>query len=97
MIFQKGDGWKVSGHPKRFSTLEEAESFLAKKTVANNKIEAASQAVVEAEAAAHEEKLKLLREQSTPFEKMIARNICLICNLEPCECFTYTKRTEAGL
>ena len=97
MIFQKGDGWKVSGHPKRFSTLEEAESFLAKKTAAANLTAEVAQAAVEAEAAAHEEKLKLLREESTPFEKMIARNICLICNLEPCECFTYTKRTEAGL
>jgi hypothetical protein len=97
MIFRKGDGWKVSGHPKRFSTFEEAEAFLAKKTAAANLTAEVVKAIEETKAAAHEEKLKLLREESTPYEIMIAKNVCLICNLEPCECFTYTKRTEVGL
>ncbi len=103
MIFQKRGLWKISGHAQKYATREEAEIVLAKMQKNTAKLEE-----VEKEKAIEEkkqeavreeerlEKLKQLAEDSTPYEKMIAKNICLICNLEPCECFTSTKKTEAG-
>ncbi len=100
MIFQKRGMWKISGHPQKYSTFEEAQAVLDRMQKTEQKISAAAEAQKIAEKAAYEkdreEKLKQLAEDSTPLEVMIAKNICLICNLEPCECFTYTKRTEAG-
>jgi len=100
MIFQKNGLWKISGHPQKYTTFEEAQKVFneaqAQKTL---KLETAK-AKEDLEKAAYEkereEKLKQLAEDSTPYEIMIAKNICLICNLEPCECFTYTKKTEVG-
>lgn len=103
MIFQKGNMWKISGHPQKYTTLEEAEKALAiiNKNVAKiNEIEKQKEAEQEQQAAlAEEERLKKLSQlavDSTPFEKMIAKNICKLCNLEPCECFTSIKKTEVG-
>ena len=103
MIFKKHGMWKISGHPQKYATFEEAEIVLAKlqkNAVKLEEIEKAKVAEVERkEVIAYkerEEKLKQLSADSTPYEVMIAKNICLICNLEPCECFTYTKKMEVG-
>lgn len=97
MIFQKGNMWKISGYPQKYETFEEAERILAK--IERRALLDADMKAEQSESYAkeREEKLKQLAEDSTPYEIMIAKNVCLICNLEPCECFTYTKRTEAGL
>jgi hypothetical protein len=88
--------WKISGYPQKYETFEEAERILAK--IERRALLDADMKAEQSESYAkeREEKLKQLAEDSTPYEIMIARNICLICNLEPCECFTYTKKTEAG-
>lgn len=100
MIFQKGDGWKISGYPQKYETREKAEAILAKLTARQSMVEELEtqkneekRVLVEKE---REERLKKLAEDSTPYEAMIARNVCLICNLEPCECFTYTEKMEVG-
>lgn len=103
MIFQKGNMWKISGYPEKYTTLEAAEKALSiiNKNVANaQKIEEQKEAIQRQQVALAEEerlkKLTQLAEDSTPFEKMIAKNICKLCNLEPCECFTSIKKTELG-
>jgi hypothetical protein len=103
MIFQKRGLWKISGHAQKYATLEEAESALAKIQSKIAMIEAKEmEKVIEEEKKElareqeRQEKLKQLSEDSTPYEKMIAKNICLICDLEPCECFTYTTKMEVG-
>lgn len=103
MIFQKGNMWKISGHPEKFSTLEEAEKALSiiNKNIAKiSENEKQKEAMQRQQVALAEEerlkKLSQLAEDSTPFEKMIVKNICKLCNLEPCECFTSIKKTEVG-
>lgn len=103
MIFQKGSMWKISGYPQKYATLEEAQAVLAKLGIQAEKVEAAkaveaqkeieSAKIVEADRL---ERLAKLSLDSTPFEKMIEKNICTTCDMEPCECFTYTKKTDLG-
>lgn len=103
MIFQKGSMWKISGHPQKYATYEEALLVSEKLGIKAEKaaaVEAAAEESRKAAAdAAEEERLKKLADlasDSTPYEKMIAKNICTTCDMEPCECFTYTKKTELG-
>ena len=101
MIFEKRGMWKISGYPQKYATREEAEAILAKLTARQSMVEELEtqkneelRILAEKE---REERLKKLAEDSTPYEVMIAQNVCLICNLEPCECFTYTEKMEVGL
>lgn len=103
MIFKKGNMWKISGLPTKYSTREEAEQALAKINVQEAKLDKArKQKLIEEQEKAlaieleRQKKLDQLRADSTLFEKMIVKNICDVCNLEPCECSTYTKKTELG-
>jgi len=103
MIFQKRGMWKISGHAQKYATYEEAEAVLARLGIQAEKAALASAVVAEAAAEVQKaalverlEKLAQLAEDSTPFEKMIAKNICTTCNLEPCECFIYTKKMDLG-
>jgi hypothetical protein len=103
MIFKKGDRWKISGYASSYATLVEAERVLAKLGLQATAIaeKVASEAIKEAEKVAiaeieRLEKLSKLAIDSTPYEKMIAKNICTTCDMEPCECFTYTKKTDLG-
>lgn len=100
MIFEKRGMWKISGRPEKYATYEEAQSVLAKIDVnAANKLKAKQSIENEKAAKAEQdrlEKLKNLAEDSTPLERMIVKNICKLCNLEPCECFTSIKKTEPG-
>ena len=92
MIFQKGGMWKISGYAQKYATYEEATAALNKinKIVEKKVAEAVTikeRMEVAAKAAMEEAIAKAdLAEDSTPYEKMILKNICLICNLEPCEC-----------
>jgi len=101
MIFKKGDSWKISGYPQRYSSFQEAQSILEK---LQRRAELDAEMKEQAERLENEqyqkereEKLKKLAENSTPYEIMIAKNVCLICNLEPCECFAFTEEMEPGL
>lgn len=83
MIFEKRGRWKISGYAQSYATVEEAEAKLTEKSIA------------EEEKSIAEEK-KSIAEDSTPFEKMIDKNICTTCDMEPCECFTYTRKMDLG-
>ena len=100
MIFQKRGMWKISGYPEKYATIEEAEAVLAKLGIQTQKA-AENKATIELKKAKIDEedrlkKLSQLAEDSTPYEKMILKNICTTCYLEPCECFTYTKKMDLG-
>jgi len=103
MIFEKRGMWKISGYPEKYATFEQAQSALEKINAGAAKeveVKLNEEKVRLAEAAKAEEdrleKLKTLLEDSTPYEKMIAKNICKLCNLEPCECFTSIRKTGRG-
>jgi hypothetical protein len=103
MIFEKRGMWKISGQPQKYATYDEAHAALEKinamalvvedRRKAENDLKAAAKATADEERA---KKLAQLAEDSTPYEKMIVKNICIICDMEPCECFTYTKKTDLG-
>jgi hypothetical protein len=96
MIFQRGPYWAVSGSSVKYATREEAEAVAS---VLIQKEEARKLAEEQARKAELQEKLDRINnldKDSTPYEIMIEKNICKLCNLEPCECFTYIKRTEPG-
>jgi hypothetical protein len=81
MIYQKPNGWKIRGNPRVFSTKKEAEAFES------------------GEEPVEEEPVKeriLQPTENTPYENMIEKSICKLCNLEPCECFISIKKTELG-
>ena len=90
MIFEKRGRWKISGYAQSYATVEEAESVLAGKAVEPSKKLAQ---LAEEEKS---KKLAQLAEDSTPYEKMIVKNICTTCDMEPCECFTYTRKMDLG-
>ena len=103
MIFQKGDMWKISGSSQKYATRKEAESVLAVKLAVEERRQEGleekkkeSLLVMQDVLKERAKKLLLLTENSTPFEIMIAKNICTTCNLEPCECFIFTKKTDLG-
>lgn len=86
MIIQRGKYWALANDTRKFASEEEAQA-------AYNKILAKQERIKQ------EERRRLLQnidEDSTPFEIMIQKNICKLCNLEPCECFTSIKKTELG-
>lgn len=103
MIFEKRGMWKISGYPEKYATYAEAAKALESLGIQQQKVEIAKAVSAEEEKkkveAAEAERLKRLAqlsEDSTPYEKMIAKNICTICDMEPCECFTSIKKTELG-
>jgi hypothetical protein len=100
MIFEKRGMWKISGRAQSYATLEEALARLGiqaeKATLASAVVAEAAAEVQKAALVERLEKLAQLAEDSTPFEKMIAKNICTICDMEPCECFTYIRKTDLG-
>lgn len=104
MIFEKRGTWKISGRPERYATYEQAAAVLEKLGILEEKAVSAKAISIEEnkkKAAAAEadrlERLAKLSFDSTPYEKMIAKNICTTCDMEPCECFTSIKKTEPGL
>ena len=96
MIFQRGNYWAISNDSRKFTTEEDAQS-------AYNKILAKQERVKKQEEEDRKLALRMkietiqgLAHDSTPYEIMIEKNICKLCNLEPCECFTSIKKTELG-
>jgi len=89
MIYQKGEYWAIRGYPQKYTSLEAVtavyERMLAKEEAAKLR------AVMELKKV-----LEKLSPDPTPYEIMIEKNVCKICNLEPCECFTSIKKTELG-
>lgn len=84
MIYQKGNYWKIKGNYKPFKTKEEAEAFQA----------LASGEVIQEKPPMKEQILEPT--ENTPYENMIEKTVCKLCDLEPCECFIFTKKTELG-
>ena len=89
MIFQRGRYWALPNDTRKFSSREEAQA-------AYDKIVAKQELIRKHEEETIKRLLDALDEDSTPFEIMIQKNICKLCNLEPCECFTSIKKTEPG-
>lgn len=93
MIFQKGQYWGISGSYVKYSSYESAKEAYDKQ---QSKI-AAREAE---EYARHQESIKKIIEKLgegyTPYEVMIEKNICKLCNLEPCECLHYMSKTGLG-
>lgn len=91
MIYSKGNYWKIRGNTHIFRTKEEAEAF-----------EMAALAAERGEVIETPAKKPPMKEQiiepieNTPYENMIEKNVCKLCNLEPCECFIFIKKTEPG-
>lgn len=89
MIYQKGEFWAIRGFSQKYTTFEAVtaayEKMLAKEAAQKLREELQLKKVIES-----------LEPDPTPYEIMIQKSICKICNLEPCECFIYTKRTELG-
>lgn len=100
MIYQKGEYWAIRGHPNKYTSYEDVKAAYIKM----KEKEAAKAAKIAAallQEALQEEKYRAevkerLGLEATPFEIMIEKKICTICDLEPCECFTFTKKTELG-
>lgn len=89
MIYQKGEFWAIQGFPKKYTSLEAVtevyEKMLAKEEAARLTADLA-----------YKKLLDSLAPDPTPYEIMIEKSICKLCNLEPCECFTSIKKMEPG-
>jgi hypothetical protein len=88
MIYPKGNYWKIRGNTRIFRTKEEAEAF-QESTLAAERGE-----VVKEKPPMKEQILEPT--ENTPYENMIEKTVCKLCDLEPCECFIFTRRTELG-
>jgi hypothetical protein len=89
MIYQKGDMWAIRGYSQKYFTLEEA-------TTAYQKMFAKEEAAKVKAIMELKKVLEKLHPEPTPYEVMIQKNVCKVCNLEPCECFTSIEKTERG-
>ena len=107
MIFQKRNRWKISGYSQSYSTLEEAQKVFEKVQDKKDNAQKLEEERLLQQLLKNEvdrlkyeeerkEKLEKLAEDSTPYEIMLAKNICTTCDLEPCECLPYTKKTDLG-
>jgi hypothetical protein len=90
MIYQKGNYWKIRGNYMPFRTKEEAEAY-------EQKALAALRGEVIEEYVKPPMKEQIVEPiENTPYENMIGKTVCKLCDLEPCECFIFTKKTEPG-
>lgn len=88
MIYQKGNNWKIRGNVTVFPTKEAAEA-VEEKALADSRGEPVP------------EKMPIKEQiiepvENTPYENMIDKLVCKLCDLEPCECFTYIEKTDLG-
>jgi hypothetical protein len=89
MIYQKGEFWAIKGFSNKYTSLEAV-------TEVYGKMLAKEEAVKLKADLAYKKLLDSLEPDPTPYEIMIEKNICKLCNLEPCECFTSIKKMEHG-
>lgn len=93
MIYQKGEFWAIRGYSQKYQSYDDAkasENLIITKTLAKEEM----QKKIESE------KLLEIKSRigwdSTPYEIMIEKNICKLCNLEPCECSRCTSKMGLG-
>ena len=91
MIYSKGKYWKIRGKLGKYESLEAAQAAEAKLLAEERGEEPVS--------VPPPPMPKQIREpaENTPYENMIEKTVCKLCDLEPCECFIFTKKTEPGL
>lgn len=83
MIYSKGNYWKIRGRLDKYESLEAAQAAEAKLS-GEEYIPPVTRQITEPA-------------EKTPYENMIEKTVCNLCDLEPCECFIFTKKTEPGL
>ena len=96
MIFQRGRYWALSGDTRKFASEEEAQAAYNKILAKQELIKKREEEDRRIELQMRLEKISGLAYDSTPYEIMIEKNVCKLCNLEPCECFTSIKKMEPG-
>ena len=89
MIYQKGEFWAIKGFANKYISLEAVTEVYGKMLEEEEAIKFRAQV-------AHKKMLDSLAPDPTPYEIMIEKSICKLCNLEPCECFTSIKKMEPG-
>jgi hypothetical protein len=89
MIHKRGEYWAIKGSSRKYASMEAASVDYAKML-------AKEEAVKLKADLAYKKLLESLEPDPTPYEIMIEKNICKLCNLEPCECFTSIKKMEPG-
>ena len=90
MIYSKGKYWKIRGKLGAYESLEAAQE-------AQIAMQAAERGEVYVPPTAPQKTQIIEPAENTPYENMIEKNVCKLCDLEPCECFTFIKKTEPGL